>query len=162
MRRGWLLLAVLFACGLLAGRAAAGGSLQTDDPPPTPSADQVNAIAANLYCPVCANVPLDVCGTAACAQWRQQIADLLGQGYSEQQIYDYFAAQYGQGVLAAPPARGLNWLIYVLPPLAILIAAGFLWRNLAAWRQAPKAVSRGPAAGDKYAKQLEDELKERR
>jgi cytochrome c-type biogenesis protein CcmH len=166
MRRGWLLLAVLFACGLLAGRAAAGGlaggSLQTDDPPPTPSADEVNAIAGNLYCPVCANVPLDVCGTAACAQWRQQIADLLGQGYSEQQIYDYFAAQYGQGVLAAPPARGLNWLVYILPPVAILLGAGLLWRNLRTWKQAPAANQESPKAGGKYAEQLERELKERR
>jgi cytochrome c-type biogenesis protein CcmH len=161
VRRGWLLLAVLFACGLLVGRATASG-LAGGDTPPTPSPDEVNAIAENLYCPVCANVPLDVCGTAACAQWRQQIADLLVQGYSEQQIYDYFAAQYGQGVLAAPPARGLNWLVYVLPPVAILAAAALLWRNLRTWKQAPAPKASRPAAGGKYAEQLEQELKERR
>jgi cytochrome c-type biogenesis protein CcmH len=156
MKRAAALLAALFLLGLVAGHAAAQGG-----DPPTPSPDEVNAIARNLYCPVCANVPLDVCGTAACAQWRQQISDLLVQGYTEQQVYDYFAAQYGQGVLAAPPARGLNWLVYVLPPLAILLAAFLLWRNMAAWRKPAAAKPRSQAEG-KYAKQLEDELKARR
>jgi cytochrome c-type biogenesis protein CcmH len=162
VKRGWLLLAVLFACGLMAGRALAGGDPPTGELSGTPSPDQVNAIAQNLYCPVCANVPLDVCGTAACAQWRQQIADLLVQGYSQQQIYDYFAAQYGQSVLAAPPARGLNWLVYILPPIAILLAAALLWRNLRTWRQAPASKASRQAVGGKYADQLEQELKERR
>ncbi len=129
----------------------------------TPSADQVNAVAKNLYCPVCANVPLDVCGTAACAQWRGQIADLLAEGYSEQQVYDYFAAQYGQGVLAAPPARGLNWLVYLLPPAAILAAALLLGRNLRRWRQpAPAPQGKTSAADDEYTRKLEEELKTRR
>ena len=30
--------------------------------------DEVNALAQELYCPVCENVPLDVCPTRACAQ----------------------------------------------------------------------------------------------
>src|SRR3989304_8042630 len=101
---------------------------------PTPSSDEVNAIAKNLYCPVCANIPLDACGTAACAQWRQQIGNLLAGGYSEQQVYDYFVQQYGPSVLAVPPAEGLNWLIYLLPPVGVLAAAILLWRGLAARR----------------------------
>lgn len=158
MKRAAVFLILLFALGIAVGRAAAQG-----DDPPTPNPDQVNAIARNLYCPVCANVPLDVCGTAACAQWRAQIADLLTQGYSEQQIYDYFAAHYGQGVLAAPPARGLNWLVYVLPPAAILLAAFFLWRNMSAWRRQPAVAGRkSSGADDKYNRQIEDELKARR
>ncbi len=158
MKRFAFLLIILFAFGILVGHAAAQGG-----DPPTPSPDEVNAIAHNLYCPVCANVPLDVCGTAACAQWRQQISDLLVQGYSEQQVYDYFAQQYGQGVLAAPPARGLNWLIYLLPPAAILLAAFFLWRGFANWKQKPPvATSRKKIATDKYSQQLEDEVKARR
>ncbi|MEX1247541.1 MAG: cytochrome c-type biogenesis protein CcmH [Anaerolineales bacterium] len=125
---------------------------------PTPSPDQVNKIASNLYCPVCANVPLDACGTAACAQWRQQIADLLEEGYSEQQIYDYFA-QYGPGVLAAPPAGGLNWLIYVLPPAVILLGAWLLWGNLRKFK-IPAALEKKTLKSE-YTQRLEDELKAR-
>ena len=140
MKRLVFLVGLLFALGVFVGRAAA----QTDTPP-TPSPDRVNAIAHNLYCPECANVPLDACGTAACAQWRQQIADLLTQGYTEQQVYDFFAHQYGPGVLAAPPASGINWLIYLLPPSAILAAAFvlaaafFFWRGFGARKKPYRA-----------------------
>lgn len=162
------ILASTLAAGLLLA-ACAGSPLpaqgtqgSTAPQGSTPSADQVNAVAKNLYCPVCANVPLDVCGTAACAQWRGQIADLLAEGYTEQQVYGYFATQYGQGVLAVPPARGLNWLVYLLPPAAILAAALLLGRNLRRWRQAPAAPNREPVKDDEYTRKLEEELKERR
>jgi cytochrome c-type biogenesis protein CcmH len=128
---------------------------------PTPSSDEVNAIAKNLYCPVCANIPLDACGTAACAQWRQQIGDLLAAGYSEQQVYDYFVRQYGPSVLAVPPAEGFNWLIYILPPLVVLAAGFLLWRGLAGWRQKEMPPS-APVGKSKYSKIIEDELKARR
>ena len=129
---------------------------------PTPSPDQVNAIARNLYCPVCANVPLEACGTAACAQWRQQIADLLTQGYSEQQIYDYFA-KYGPSVLPIPPASGFNWLIYILPPAAIIIAAVLLGRNLTIWsRRTARNPAKKTTAPNRYSRRLEKQLKDRR
>jgi len=128
---------------------------------PTPSSDEVNAIAKNLYCPVCANIPLDACGTAACAQWRQQIGNLLAGGYSEQQVYDYFVQQYGPSVLAVPPAEGLNWLIYILPPMVVLAAGVLLWRGLAAWRSRETPQS-APVGKSKYSEIIEDELKARR
>ena len=83
--------------------------------PPQPSDDQVNAIARQLYCPVCENIPLDVCPTQACMQWRELIREKLSAGWTEQQIKDYFVQQYGDRVLATPPPRGLNWLAYILP-----------------------------------------------
>ena len=147
-----LLLSVILLLVNVAGQAAAQE--------PTPSVDEVNAIAKNLYCPVCANVPLDACGTSACVQWRQQIADLLVAGYSEQHIYDYFVQQYGPGVLAAPPPNGFNWLIYFLPPAVVILGVALVWRNLAAWRHKepqPKAAARK----NKYSKMIEDELKAR-
>lgn len=97
---------------------------------PTPAApvtdDQVNAIARQLYCPVCENIPLDVCGTRACADWRAEIRAMLEQGKSEAEIKAYFADRYGQRVLATPEARGLNVLVWVLPVIGVLAAIGVL------------------------------------
>jgi cytochrome c-type biogenesis protein CcmH len=135
------------------------------EPIPTPSADEVNRIAKNMYCPVCENTPLDVCGTAACAQWRQQIADLLVEGYSEQEIYDYFVLQYGDRVLAEPPRHGLNWLIYIAPPAIILIGAFYVFQYLRKNRTdiAELAAEEGTAddADNEYLSQIEEELKKR-
>ncbi len=113
MRRGLLLaagaLGVLALTMLLWAQPARAQA-------PTPSDDQVNVIARQLYCPVCENLPLDVCPTQACAQWRETIREKLALGWTEAQIKQYFVEQYGDRVLATPPATGLNWLVYLLPP----------------------------------------------
>ena len=88
-----------------------------------------------MFCTVCENIPLDVCGTTACGQWRAQINEKLSLGWDEQQIYDYFVSLYGDRVLAAPPKTGLNWLIYVLPPMLILVAVVAFYRKGKTWRQ---------------------------
>ncbi len=133
-------------------------------PPDFPTDDQVNAIAKQLYCPVCENVPLDVCPTQACEQWRATIREKLRQGWSEEQIKAYFVEQYGDRVLAAPPARGLNWLVYLLPPLAILAGAFVLFRALRTWQQsAPPIATELPTdlSSDEYVARLEEELRHR-
>src|SRR5512140_3730888 len=97
---------------------------------PTPSDDEVNRIAHQLYCPVCENTPLDVCPTEACRQWRDLIRQELAQGWSEARIKQYFVDQYGARALAEPPRTGLNWLVYILPPLIIVAAAVLLLRAM--------------------------------
>ena len=87
---------------------------------PSITDDQVNEIASQLYCPICENVPLDVCPSQACADWREVIREYLSQGWTEDQIKEYFAAQYGWNVLSVPPRTGWNWLIYVGPPVIFI------------------------------------------
>ncbi|GIV63649.1 MAG: hypothetical protein KatS3mg045_0988 [Bellilinea sp.] len=106
---------------------------------PTPSDDDVNRVAKQMYCPVCENIPLDVCPTQACAQWRELIRLKLSEGLTDEEIRQYFAEQYGDRVLDVPPARGLNWLVYVLPPLFII---GGVWIVARVFRSMVK-----PAAG---------------
>src|SRR5512135_1880760 len=113
---------------------------------PTPSDDEVNRIAHQLYCPVCENTPLDVCPTEACRQWRDLIRQQLAQGWSEDRIKQYFVDQYGARVLAEPPATGLNWLVYVLPPLIILAGAFMLVRAMRSWTK-PSVATQSAEAG---------------
>src|SRR5690606_25157933 len=68
--------------------------------------DEVNAVAKDVYCPVCESTPLDVCPTQACADWRELIRTKLAEGQSRDEILNYFARQYGDGVLSNPPRRG--------------------------------------------------------
>ena len=127
--------------------------------------DQVNRIAKQLYCPVCENIPLDVCPTQACAQWRGLIKEKLEAGWTDQQIKDYFVQQYGARVLATPPASGLNWLVYIIPPLAILAGIYIVYRAMQAWkRPAPAAAQTADpkaAIPDKHIQRLEEELKKK-
>jgi cytochrome c-type biogenesis protein CcmH len=142
-------------------------SAQEATPRPPVSDDQVNAIAKQMYCPVCESTPLDVCPTQACIEWRELIRDLLAEGKTEAEIKQYFVDRFGDRVLAAPPARGLNWLVYVIPPIAILAGLLILYSALRSWRQTPSTAS-PPAGGgpqpaskvdDEYTRRLEEELR---
>jgi cytochrome c-type biogenesis protein CcmH len=125
--------------------------------------DQVNAIARQLYCPVCENIPLDVCGTQACTQWRELIREKLAAGWGEDEIKEYFVLQYGDRVLAEPPRRGFNWLVYLVPPAAFLTGIYILYRGIQSWRQ-DSVLDAGSdespeVTADDYITRLEEELR---
>lgn len=108
--------------------------------------DEVNQVAKDIYCPVCENTPLDVCPTQACADWRELIREKLADGESPQQIFDYFARQYGDGVLANPPQRGVSLVIlWILPVVLILLGALVFTRFIRSLRA--KGAEAVPAAG---------------
>jgi len=133
----------------------------------TPTDDEVNAIAHKLYCPVCESTPLDVCPTDACRDWRELIRSMLADGKTEDEILQHFEDQYGAKVLAQPPMSGLNWLIYILPPVMILAGAIVLFRSLKEWTK-PKTASsvsgedQSEVSSDEYIARLEEELKKQK
>ena len=152
----WLAILLALAAALAMVSAAAAQTPDTS----SISDDQVNAIAKQMYCPVCESTPLDVCPTQACAQWRELIREKLAAGWGEQQIKDYFVEQYGARVLAAPPAKGFYWLVYIVPPIAILGGAYVLFRALRGYQKStpiPQPESQ-PLMDDKYIQRLEEEL----
>ena len=147
----------LILVSLFTGTALAQDNVPTDD--------EVNAIAQQLYCPVCENTPLDVCPTEACRQWRELIRLQLSQGMTDAEIKQYFVDNYGARVLNEPPREGLNWLVYLVPPAIILAGAFFLFRALRAMKKPVAAAQiEGPnnesSAAD-YVARLEEEIKKR-
>ncbi len=135
-------------------------------PAPTPSDDQVNSVAKQLYCPVCENIPLDVCPTQACAQWRDLIRQKLAAGWSGEQIKQYFAAQYGDRVLAVPPRQGpnmmVNYLFYVLIGGSLLGGIFILARVLSGMRKnANRTVPQADASTSSgaYVNRIEEDLR---
>ncbi len=151
----------VFCALILLALSAAAGLAQTRQP----SDDEVNAVAKELYCPVCENIPLDVCPTQACAQWRDLIRQKLADGWSKEQIKQYFRAQYGDRVLGEPPREGLNWMVYILPPVFFLVGVYLVYRTLARRKPAPapaSAAAPAPSGDDPYLRRLEEELKKRK
>ena len=133
---------------------------------PTPTDDEVNRIAKQLYCPVCESTPLDVCPTEACRQWRDLIRTMLTEGKSEAEIKQYFVAQYGARVLDEPPNRLVTYLV---PAIVILLGALLLFRGFQMWmKPSITETEAGPVereaspASDPYIARLEEELKKRK
>ena len=154
----YVLLLTLVVASLWTGSASAQG--------PTPTDDEVNRIAKQLYCPVCESTPLDVCPTEACRQWRDLIRTMLAEGKNEEEIKQYFVEQYGVRVLSEPPNRLTSYLV---PAVAILIGAFMLFRGFQMWIKPSRMESNLEDAKrearpfqDLYIAKLEEELKKRK
>ncbi len=121
---------------------------------------QTLQVAKGLYCPVCPGVPLDVCDTQACQQWRALIRERLSQGQSPAQIEAYFVEQYGERVLGAPRAEGFNLFIYALPAFAVSAGAAllFLFTKRHSLRPAAPSELQTPISNS-YRSRIESELR---
>ena len=132
---------------------------------PTPTDDEVNKVAKQLYCPVCESTPLDVCPTEACRQWREVIRTMLADGKSEAEIKQHFVTQYGVRVLNVPPNP---WANYLVPGVVILVGALMLLRGFQLWKKplVRESASVGkeaePVQQDEYLAKMEEELKRRK
>ena len=132
---------------------------------PTPTDDEVNRIAKQLYCPVCESTPLDVCPTEACRQWRDLIREMLADGKSEADIKQYFVEHFGPQVLNEPPNRLAS---YIVPVVAFLLGALLLFRGFQMWikpigtESASGAREAEPVHQDEYLQKMEEELKKRK
>jgi cytochrome c-type biogenesis protein CcmH len=99
---------------------------------------------------------------------RADLAKLVADGKSEQQIVDYYIAQYGsEEPLASPIDRGFNRLAWAIP--YVLGSAGLLLVGVVAVRwtrrspetaaDAPKAEGGGPLDAALESR-LDDELRD--
>lgn len=143
----------------------------TDTPPaPTPrpvSDNEVNQVSRNLYCPVCQNIPLEVCETAACARWREQVRDLLAQGYTEAQVRQYFIERFGIRTVGAPSDPVSQFLTIALPfgligLIGVVIAISLVrWRRRKTKQALESLVNESSGAADDYRARLEEEIRKR-
>jgi cytochrome c-type biogenesis protein CcmH len=153
MRKAFYLLTVLLLLGISAVPALAQ----------TPTPNEIDAIAKELWCPLRNGVRLDNCELQACVQMREVIAQKLVAGESKEQIKAYFAQQYGDVVLGEPAREGFNLVVWIFPILAVVVGLGWLAYLVTTWRRRkPPSASPAPAGSgpseDDYLKRVEQEL----
>lgn len=96
-----------------------GGAALADDPA---SAGELQ-VERQLGCPICTNLPLNVCDNAICQQMKGVIRQKLSDGETPDQVVAYFVSRYGEGVLLTPPEHGFNLAVWYLPIAAVLLGA---------------------------------------
>lgn len=150
-----VVIVIIAAISLIAHVQVAGAQ---DAPVTTVTDDQVNAIANKLYCPVCENITLDTCGTAACADWRYEIRLQLESGMTEEQIVEDFVRRFGDRVVGTPMDPLLRALSLGTPWLLVAVALGavaFVFRRR---RTEPAAVPATPAPTTRYQDLMEQDI----
>lgn len=88
--------------------------------PPQP-ADRAEGIASRLRCPVCQTVSVAESPSEQARDMREIIAQQVAEGRSDEEIFAYFVASYGEWVIIEPPARGDTLALWLLPPAAVLV-----------------------------------------
>ena len=94
---------------------------------------------------------------------RAFVREKLAEGWTEQQVLDYFSApeRYGLRVLAEPPKSGSTLTIWLLPPAVLLLAGTILFFVLRSMRKggasesAPASAMPTSPADEEMAEYLE-------
>jgi len=132
-RVSWLVMASVVAVSLV--RAT------LDDGPPRSTAEQVEAIAKTLKCPVCDGQSVADSDIAASRAIRVDIARLVEDGRSAGEVRAAIASAYGEQVQLIPPASGFAGLVWILPVVALVVALAALSAAFARWRRAPATAA---------------------
>jgi cytochrome c-type biogenesis protein CcmF len=118
-------------------------------------------------CGTCGRKRIGECTCSMAAQMREEVARLVGEGMSQDQIVAHFVTKYGsQEVLSRPIDRGFNRLAWFLPyaigGLGFVVIGRIAWR----WsrrRDADAADAPAPAgtpARSELENRLDDELRD--
>ena len=92
------------------GRALSGPALDV----------RTEEVGALLRCPVCQGLSIADSPATMAGKMKARVRELLAAGYDEEQILAYFERSYGEFVRLEPARRGINWLVWLAPPLALL------------------------------------------
>jgi len=118
-------------------------------------------------CGTCGRKRIGECTCSIAAQMREEVARLVAEGKTQDQVMAHFVAKYGsQEVLSRPIDRGFNRLAWFLPyavgMIGVVVIGGVAWR----WSHRAPNFSESPAeaapstASAALETQLDDELRD--
>ena len=113
-----------------------------------------------LMCPAC-DTTLEQSDSPIANEMRRFIRARIAAGDSESEIKRKLVAQFGEGILAAPPKQGFGLLAWVLPLAGLVLAALVLTVLVGRWsrRRLPPVEEADPARNGRV--RLEPELERR-
>jgi cytochrome c-type biogenesis protein CcmH len=127
----WAALVVVVATAFAIG-ASSGGGPRTD-------AERVEALSEEIACPVCQGESVAQSNAPAALNIRREIARSVDAGRSDAEIRAFLARQYGEEQLLRPRGEGLSALVWVVPVVAVVLAASGLVLVFRRWA-APEAA----------------------
>ncbi len=106
--------------------ANAGPKAIVGDPKgrPVPASEldaRTREVSALLRCPVCQGLSVADSPATMALRMKDEVREMLAAGYDQDQILAYFERSYGEFVRLKPPLRGVNWLVWLAPGLALAL-----------------------------------------
>ena len=136
-RRSWLAL-LLFAQGL----CALDANGQLEDPA---LQARYERITKDLRCLVCQNESVADSNAPLAEDLRREVREMLIGGKSDEAVFDFMTARYGDFVRYNPPLEGKTLLIWGAPFIILLVGGAVIFRVVR--QRARMPLDDEPAAG---------------
>ncbi|MGA2944758.1 MAG: cytochrome c-type biogenesis protein, partial [Xanthobacteraceae bacterium] len=91
---------------------------------------RARALSKELRCMVCQNESIDDSEAPLAHDLRVLVRERLKAGDTDQQVFDFLVARYGEFVLLKPPLSWHTVALWGLPPAVLLIGAGVIIADL--------------------------------
>lgn len=87
-------------------------------------------LISEIRCVTCQNMTIKDSNVFLAADLRREVRERMAAGETDQQIFDFLTARYGDFVLYKTPFNARTWLVFAIPPLLLLLGAVVFWRTL--------------------------------
>ena len=129
----WFAVAALATTTPSAGQAPGDSARRTPQRSDSALEAMTTALASELRCPVCQGNSIQDSPSELAQQMRDLIRDQLRSGSTPDEVRAYFVDKYGEWILLAPKAEGLNLIVYAIPFVALLVGGLVVWRTVRRW-----------------------------
>ncbi len=127
-------------------------------------------INSSLACQCGCGLLVSVCTmeSCMCVGVRQEVGEMLDEGYTSEDIKQAMVTTYGEQILAAPPKSGFNLSAYILPFAFLILGGSVLYSIITRWipdkqdteeRDEDFADSGASTVSDTRKSQIEEEMK---
>jgi len=113
--------------------------------------DRAKAVSRRVMCMCGCGQVLGECNHLRCPAREPMIKDLdrkVASGVSDDLIVQDFVQEYGEKVLSEPPAKGFNWLAWLMPVFVTLAGFAVVRTVIGRWHHPAAALPTGPAPSD--------------
>jgi cytochrome c-type biogenesis protein CcmH len=97
---------------------------------PSEQEQRYQALINELRCVQCQNQSIAESEAGIAQDIRQLVQAKILAGQTDQQIIDFLVERYGDFILYNPPFKPITYLLWLLPPLLLVIALWILKRSI--------------------------------
>ena len=91
--------------------------------------ERLYSLNRDLMCPVCDGLTLEQSQAGPALEMKEEIKKMVIQGMSDKEIKDHFVNKFGIEILANPPKKGFDTLVWLAPLVFWVLGIILLYRS---------------------------------
>ena len=92
--------------------------------------ERLYTLNRDLMCPVCDGLTLEQSQATPALEMKEEIKKMVVQDMSDKEIKNHFVAKFGVEILANPPKKGFDTLVWLAPLVFGFFGIVFLYRYI--------------------------------